>query len=146
VQASGVLSRSNASKYTRQLLAKNSFDGEHFTKKSLKVGRVTNLLNAGEPLENVQLLGGLTVIADDPFTTGPRPRSSNRQKLHIYRLAVQQTRRVQLLRSQQLQPGLPVTDSPAGSRGQAGEVIGLSAVLVHSIFRHKICPSAIIHR
>jgi integrase len=58
VRAPGVLSRSNATKYTRQLLAKNNFDGEHFTEKSLKVGGVTNLLNAGEPLENVQLLGG----------------------------------------------------------------------------------------
>jgi hypothetical protein len=58
VRGTGVLSRSNGTKYTRELLARHNFNSENFTEKSLKVGGVTNLLNSGEPLENVQLLGG----------------------------------------------------------------------------------------
>jgi hypothetical protein len=58
VRGTGVLSSSNATKYTRELLARHNYDSKQFTEKSLKVGGVTNLLNSGEPLENVQLLGG----------------------------------------------------------------------------------------
>jgi hypothetical protein len=58
MRASGQLSRSNATKYTRALLAKHGFQAETFTEKSLKVGGVTGLLDTGEPLENVQILGG----------------------------------------------------------------------------------------
>lgn len=52
------LSRSNSTKLTRQLLTKHGFKGEEFTEKSMKVGGVTGLCDSGEPLENVQVLGG----------------------------------------------------------------------------------------
>jgi hypothetical protein len=59
MRASGQLSRGNTTKYTRALLAKHRFQAETFTEKSLKVGGVTGLLDIGEPLEDVQILGGL---------------------------------------------------------------------------------------
>jgi hypothetical protein len=52
------LSRGTATKCTRQLLAKHGYEAADFTEKSLKVGGVTSLLDAGESLENVQVLGG----------------------------------------------------------------------------------------
>jgi len=54
----GRLCRSNATKYFRDLMQKHGFDGAAFSEKSFKVGGVTALLDAGEPLENVQMLGG----------------------------------------------------------------------------------------
>jgi hypothetical protein len=57
-RAPGHLSRSNATKYSRQLLHKHGYNSATFTEKSFKVGGVTGLLNTGEPLENVQVLGG----------------------------------------------------------------------------------------
>ena len=51
------LAQSNATKLTRELLVKHGFDGAKFTEKSLKVQGVTELLDAGESLENVMVLG-----------------------------------------------------------------------------------------
>ena len=49
------LSASNATKYTRQLLDKHGYDSKRFTEKSMKVQGVTDLLDTGEPLENVMV-------------------------------------------------------------------------------------------
>ena len=51
------LSQSNATKCTRELLVKHGFDGSRFTEKSFKVQGVTQLLDSGEPLENVMVFG-----------------------------------------------------------------------------------------
>ena len=51
------LSRSNATKCTRQLLEKHGYDAANFTEKSMKVQGVTELLDSGEPLENVMVFG-----------------------------------------------------------------------------------------
>ena len=51
------LSASNATKYTRQLLDKHGYDSQRFTEKSMKVQGVTDLLDTGEPLENVMVSG-----------------------------------------------------------------------------------------
>ena len=53
------LPQSNAtkSKCTRELLVKHGFDGSRFTEKSFKVQGVTQLLDSGEPLENVMVFG-----------------------------------------------------------------------------------------
>ncbi len=51
------LAQSNATKCTRQLLEKHGFQGDSFTEKSLKVQGVTDLLDTGEPLENVMVFG-----------------------------------------------------------------------------------------
>jgi hypothetical protein len=52
------LSAGTATKWTRRLLQKHGYEASTFTEKSLKVGGVTSLLDAGEPLENVQVAGG----------------------------------------------------------------------------------------
>ena len=52
-----LLSQSNATKCTRELLVKHGFDGSRFTEKSFKVQGVTQLLDSGEPLENVMVFG-----------------------------------------------------------------------------------------
>jgi hypothetical protein len=41
----------------RELLAKHGYEAADLMEKSLKVGGVTSLLDAGESLENVQVLG-----------------------------------------------------------------------------------------
>jgi hypothetical protein len=51
------LCASNATKFTRQLLQKHGFEASAFTEKSMKVQGVTELLDAGEPLENVMVFG-----------------------------------------------------------------------------------------
>ena len=51
------LSRSNATLYSRKLLTKHGFNGNKFTEKSMKVQGVTDLLDTGEPLENVMVSG-----------------------------------------------------------------------------------------
>ena len=54
-----LLLQSNATKCTRELLVKHGFDfdGSRFTEKSFKVQGVTQLLDSGEPLENVMVFG-----------------------------------------------------------------------------------------
>ena len=52
------VSQSNATKCTRELLVKEGFDGSCFTEESFKVQGVTQLLDSGEPLENVMVSGG----------------------------------------------------------------------------------------
>ena len=51
------LSRSNATMYTRKLLDRHGYEGQKFTEKSMKVQGVTDLLDTGEPLENVMVSG-----------------------------------------------------------------------------------------
>ena len=53
-----LLLQSNATKCTRELLVKEGFDGSRFTEESFKVQGVTQLLDSGEPLENVMVSGG----------------------------------------------------------------------------------------
>ena len=48
-----LLLQSNATKCTRELLVKHGFDGSRFTETSFKVPGVTQLLDSGEPLENM---------------------------------------------------------------------------------------------
>jgi hypothetical protein len=57
---SGTLSRVNAKRYFQKLLFQHGFleEAEHYQEKCLKVGSVTNILTAGEPLENVKVVGG----------------------------------------------------------------------------------------
>ena len=52
------LSQSNATKLTRELLTKHGYEGSKFTEKSFKVQGVTELMNSGEPAENVMVFGG----------------------------------------------------------------------------------------
>ena len=55
-----MLSQSNATKYTKQLLVEYNVPAtivERFTEKSLKIAGVTGLLDSGEPLENVAIAG-----------------------------------------------------------------------------------------
>ena len=55
-----MLSQSNATKYTKQLLLEYNVPKnivERFTEKSLKIAGVTGLLDSGEPLENVAIAG-----------------------------------------------------------------------------------------
>jgi hypothetical protein len=56
----GSLSRCNAQRYFKQLLTKHGYieEAETYSEKCLKVGSVTNTLDAGEPLENVKVVGG----------------------------------------------------------------------------------------
>jgi hypothetical protein len=56
----GSLSRCNAQRYFKQLLSKHGYieEAENYSEKCLKVGSVTNTLDAGEPLENVKVVGG----------------------------------------------------------------------------------------
>jgi len=58
IRHTGVLSRGNATAYFRKLLTKHGYQADKFTEKCLKAGGVTGLVNSGEPLENVQVLGG----------------------------------------------------------------------------------------
>jgi len=53
-----VVSRTSATRWTRKLLTRHGYDAATFTEKSLKVDGVTSSLDGGEPLENVQALGG----------------------------------------------------------------------------------------
>ena len=43
--------------YTRKLLDRHGYEGQKFTEKSMKVQGVTDLLDTGEPLENVMVSG-----------------------------------------------------------------------------------------
>jgi len=55
-----MLSQSNATKHTKQLLVEYDVPAtivERFTEKSLKIAGVTWLLDSGEPLENVAIAG-----------------------------------------------------------------------------------------
>ena len=55
-----MLSQSNATKYTKQLLVEYNVPAtivERFTEKSLKIAGVTGLLDSGETLENVAIAG-----------------------------------------------------------------------------------------
>jgi hypothetical protein len=56
----GTLSRVNAKRYFQKLLYQHGFveEAENYQEKCLKVGSVTNTLAAGEPLENVKVVGG----------------------------------------------------------------------------------------
>jgi hypothetical protein len=56
----GSLSRCNATKNFKDLLRKHGYieEAEAYCEKALKVGSVTNTLDAGEPLENVKVVGG----------------------------------------------------------------------------------------
>ena len=56
-----MLSQSNATKYTKQLLLEynDMTIVERFTEKSLKIEGVTGLLDSGEPLENIAIVGCL---------------------------------------------------------------------------------------
>jgi hypothetical protein len=56
----GSLSRCNAKKNFQDLLRKHGYieEAEVYCEKALKVGSVTNTLDAGEPLENVKVVGG----------------------------------------------------------------------------------------
>ena len=51
------LAASNATKCTRILLEKYGYEASKFTEKSMKVQGVTELLDVGEPLENVMTFG-----------------------------------------------------------------------------------------
>jgi hypothetical protein len=48
---------SNATKYTRKLLDKHGYESKSFTEKSMKVQGVTELLDTGESIINVMVLG-----------------------------------------------------------------------------------------
>jgi hypothetical protein len=56
----GSLSRGNAKKNFTDLLRKHGYieEAEAYCEKALEVGSVTNTLDAGEPLENVKVVGG----------------------------------------------------------------------------------------
>ncbi len=56
----GSLSRCNSARYFKKLLFKHGYieEAKEYSEKCLKVGSVTNTLDAGEPLENVKVIGG----------------------------------------------------------------------------------------